>query len=71
VKIGRNKEKMTLFPYAGEVDYIDGQLHFVLTFFDSTKTTEMTLDIGLDDNLIQIIEGLMNQTEDVEHDGFI
>ncbi len=62
---------MTLFPYAGEVEYIDGQLHFVLTFFDSTKTTEMTLDIGLDDNLIQIIEGLMNQTEDVEHDGFI
>ena len=62
---------MTLFPYAGEVEYIDGQLHFVLTFFDSKKTTEMTLDIGLDENLIHIIEGLMSQTEDVEHDGFI
>jgi hypothetical protein len=62
---------MTLFPYAGEVEYRDGQLKFVLTFFDSNKTTEMTLDIGLDDNLIQMIEGLMNQTEDVEHDGFI
>lgn len=62
---------MTLFPYAGEVEYIDGQLHFVLTFFNSQKTTEMTLDIGLDDNLIHIIEGLMSQTEDVEHDGFI
>lgn len=54
---------MTLFPYAGEVEYIDGQLHFVLTFFDSNKTTEMTLDIGLDDNLIEMIEGLLSQSE--------
>ena len=54
---------MTLFPYAGEVEYIDGQLHFVLTFFDSKKTTEMTLDIGLDDNLIGMIEGLLSQSE--------
>jgi hypothetical protein len=56
---------MTLFPYAGDVEYIDGQLHFVLTFFDSKKTTEMTLDIGLDDNLINMIEGLLSQSEEV------
>jgi hypothetical protein len=54
---------MTLFPYAGEVEYDDGNLKFVLTFFDSEHTTEMTLDIGLDDNLIQMIEGLMNKVE--------
>ena len=56
---------MTLFPYAGEVEYTEGQLKFVLTFFDSKKTTEMTLDIGLDDNLIEMIENLMNQSEEV------
>ncbi len=65
MKIGRNKEKMTLFPYAGEVEYIDGQLHFVLTFFDSQNTTEMTLDIGLDENLIQMIEGLLSKMDEV------
>jgi hypothetical protein len=54
---------MTLFPYAGEVEYRDGQLKFVLTFFDSNNTTEMTLDIGLDDGLIQMIESLMNRVE--------
>ena len=54
---------MTLFPYAGEVEYRDGQLKFVLTFFDSNNTTEMTLDIGLDDGLIQMIESLMNSVE--------
>jgi hypothetical protein len=56
---------MTLFPYAGEVEYIDGQLHFVLTFFDSQNTTEMTLDIGLDENLIQMIEGLLSKMDEV------
>lgn len=56
---------MTLFPYAGDVEYREGQLHFVLTFFNSNKTTEMTLDIGLDDNLIEMIEMLLNQHEEV------
>jgi hypothetical protein len=54
---------MTLFPYAGEVDYDEGRLSFVLTFFDSQNTTEMTLDIALDQNLIDMIEGLMNKVE--------
>jgi hypothetical protein len=54
---------MTLFPYAGEVEYREGNLKFVLTFFDSQNTTEMTLDIGLDDNLIEMIEGFMNKVE--------
>lgn len=54
---------MTLFPYAGEVEYREGNLKFVLTFFDSQNTTEMTLDIGLDENLIEMIEGLMNKVE--------
>ena len=56
---------MTLFPYAAEVEYMDGELSLVLTFFDSKKTSEMTLNIGLDDDLIQMIEGLMNQSEEV------
>jgi len=56
---------MTLFPSAGELDYREGNLSFVLTFFDSKTTTEMKLDIGLDDNLIQMIEGLLHQEEEV------
>lgn len=56
---------MTLFPYAGEVEYRDGNLKFVLTFFDKENTTEMTLDIGLDENLIQMIEGLLSKIDEV------
>lgn len=56
---------MTLFPYAGEVEYSEGNLKFVLTFFDSEHTTEMTLDIGLDENLIQMIEGLLSKMDEV------
>jgi hypothetical protein len=56
---------MTLFPYAGAVEYRDGNLKFILTFFDSQNTTEMTLDIGLDDNLIEMIEGLLSKIDEV------
>lgn len=56
---------MTLFPYAGEVEYREGNLKFVLTFFDRENTTEMTLDIGLDENLIGMIEGLLNKMDEV------
>jgi hypothetical protein len=56
---------MTLFPYAGEVTYINGELSFILTFFDSKKTTEMTLNIGLDYDLADMIENLINQREEV------
>lgn len=56
---------MTLFPYAGEVEYIDGELSFVLTFFDGQNTTQMTLNIGLDYDLANMIENLINQREEV------
>jgi len=56
---------MILFPHAGEIEYREGNLKMVLTFFDSKKTTEMTLDIGLDEHLIEMIEGLINQSEEV------
>lgn len=62
---------MTLFPYAGEVEYMDGELSFVLTFFDSQNTTEMTLNIGLDENLIDMIEGLLKKMDGVGQDGVI
>ena len=62
---------MTLFPYAGEVEYMDGELSFVLTFFDSQNTTEMTLNIGLDENLIDMIEGLLSKMDGVGQDGGI
>ncbi|CAB4158508.1 hypothetical protein UFOVP712_9 [uncultured Caudovirales phage] len=59
------KNNMTLFPYAGQVEYREGNLKFVLTFFDRENTTEMTLDIGLDDNLIEMIEGLLKKMDEV------
>lgn len=56
---------MTLFPYANNVEVIDGELSFMLTFFDQERTTEMTLTIDLDDNLNQMIEGLMTGVKDI------
>lgn len=56
---------MILFPYAGEIEYRDGSLKMVLTFFNSHKTTEMSLEIGLDEHLVETIEGLINQSEEV------
>jgi hypothetical protein len=56
---------MTLFPYAGAVEYREGNLKFVLTFFDRENTTEMTLDIGLDENLVEMIEGLLAKMDEV------
>ena len=56
---------MTLFPYAGAVEYREGNLKFVLTFFDRENTTEMTLDIGLDENLVEMIEGLLSKMDEV------
>ncbi len=56
---------MTLFPYAGAVDYRDGNLSFILTFFDAEHTTEMKLDIGLDEHLIETIEGLLSKIGEV------
>jgi hypothetical protein len=56
---------MTLFPYAGAVDYRDGNLSFILTFFDSQNTTEMKLDIGLDEHLVEMIEGLLSKIDEV------
>lgn len=56
---------MTLFPYASNVSVEDGRLSFVLTFFEDELTTEMTLTIDLDENLIQMIDGLMGATKDI------
>ncbi len=50
---------------------MDGELSFVLTFFDSQNTTEMTLNIGLDENLIDMIEGLLSKMDGVGQDGVI
>lgn len=59
------RNNMTLFPYAGAVDYRDGNLSFILTFFDSQNTTEMKLDIGLDEHLVEMIEGLLSKIDEV------
>jgi len=56
---------LILFPYAKDISYIDGELSFVLQFFDSNKTTDIALNIGLEEDLARIIEDLMNQREEV------
>jgi hypothetical protein len=59
------ENNMTLFPYAGAVEYRDGNLSFILTFFDRENTTELKLDIGLDEHLIDTIEGLLSKIGEV------
>lgn len=56
---------MTLFPYARDVEYIDGELSFVLTFFNGQVTTDMEIKMGLDTELGEMIQGLLDQMEEV------
>ena len=50
---------MLLFPYARDVEYIDGELSLVLQFVDRDNTTEIKMSIGLDEDLSRMIEDLM------------
>lgn len=50
---------MLLFPYARDVEYTDGELSLVLQFIDKENTTEIKMNIGLDEDLATMIEELM------------
>lgn len=52
---------MLLFPYARDVEYKDGELSLVLQFVDMDKTTEIKMNIGLDEGLATMIEELMER----------
>jgi hypothetical protein len=56
---------MILFPYAKDIEYMDGELGFVLQFFNRSNTTEISIRMGLDTDLSEVIERLMN-TQDEE-----
>ena len=56
---------MILFPYASDIDYSDGELSLVLQLFNRTKTTDIGITIGLDDDLSKMIEDLLNEKEEV------
>lgn len=56
---------MILFPYAKDIEYMDGELGFVLQFFNKSNTTEISIRMGLDTDLCEVIERLMS-TEDEE-----
>ena len=50
---------MILFPYAKDIEYNDGELGFVLQFFDEDRTVDIAIKIGLDDDLSGKIEELL------------
>jgi hypothetical protein len=52
-------EELILFPYAGDIEYKDEELSFVLHFFDENKSTDIKVTIGLDTELSQKIEELL------------
>jgi len=52
-------ETLILFPYAKDIDYKDGQLGFVLQFFDDNRTVDISINIGLDEDLANKIEELL------------
>lgn len=50
---------MILFPYAKDIEYADGELSFVIQFLDNVKTVDISIKIGLDDDLSDKIEELL------------
>lgn len=52
---------MILFPYANNVEYVDGTLRFGIQFVDEEKTVEIGMNIELDDELSQKIEELLER----------
>ena len=52
-------ETLILFPYAKDIEYNDGELGFVLQFFDEDRTVDIAIKIGLDDDLSGKIEELL------------
>ena len=65
MKIGRYEEIMLLFPYAKDIEYADGQLGLVIQFIGSTKTTDISIKMGLDDDLSGLIQKLMDEVDEV------
>lgn len=56
---------MLLFPYARDVEYSDGELGFVIQFVGSTRTTEISMKMGLDPELSEMIAKLMDEVDEV------
>lgn len=55
---------MLLFPYAKDIEYEDGSLSFTIQFMDKVKSTEISINIGLDDDLSNMIEKLLEAKGD-------
>ena len=56
---------MLLFPYAKDLEYTPGELGFVLQFVGKTKTTDVSINIGLDKDLSETIEKLLQERDDL------
>lgn len=57
------ENNMLLLPYAKDVAYSDGVLSVSLEFFNESKETEIGLNIGLSDDLVDLIEGLLDNQD--------
>lgn len=56
---------MLLFPYAKDIEYSDGELGLVIQFIGKTKTTDVSLKMGLDAELSDLIQKLMDEADEV------
>lgn len=54
---------MLLFPYAKDIEYIDGELEFVLQFVGNTKTVDISVKMGLDQEVCKVIEKLLEERD--------
>jgi hypothetical protein len=52
-------DNLILFPYANNVEYNNGELGFTIQFFDNDKTVEIAIQMGLDMELSEKIEELL------------
>ena len=50
---------MILFPYANNVEYANGTLSFGIQFMTDEKTVEISINVGLDEELSAKIEELL------------
>lgn len=56
---------MILFPYARDLEYLNGELSFTMDFVGPSKTTSVEVKMPLDADLSDLIEELMEQREEV------
>lgn len=58
---GIEEKQLILFPYANNLEYKDQTLSFNIQFLDEEKTVDIAITVGLDDDLSDKIEELLER----------